>query len=113
MSTAPAQPFVRRTRGYPGREELDAVNMRFRRALARLAREGTKDPATAAKLAPIIAEAVRTLERLTAKATEAEGNSARNRAAMEREQANLERLACRAGITLRRPPAKPTGRADG
>jgi hypothetical protein len=66
--------------------------MRFRRAIARLAREGRTDPDTAAKLPPIVAEAVQTLDRLAAAASEAEGQSARNRAAMEREQAKLDRL---------------------
>ncbi|MBT2397231.1 hypothetical protein [Streptomyces sp. ISL-100] len=112
MPDTPAEPFIRRHRGYPGREQLDAVNMRFRRAVARLAREGAKDPATAAKLAPIIAEAVEALERLTAQASQAEGSSAGHRGAMEREQAKLDRLARRAGITLRPAPTTRAGRAD-
>lgn len=92
MPDAPAQPFTRRSRGYAGRDQLDAANMRFRKAVARLAREGDKDPDTAAKLPPIIAEAVQTLDRLATAAIEAEGNSARHRAAMAREQAKLDRL---------------------
>lgn len=67
----------RRTKGYPGRERLNDANMRFRAALAQLHREGQRDPNTAAKLLPLIDEAVQTLERLTTAATVAAGNSAR------------------------------------
>ncbi|MFG2671165.1 hypothetical protein [Streptomyces sp. NPDC048445] len=97
MPDTPAQPFTRRTRGYPGRDQLDAANMRFRKAVARLAREGARDPATAVKLPPIIAEAVQTLDRLTAEAADAEGNSERHRVALAAEAEKLARLQRRLG----------------
>ncbi|MGC5007447.1 hypothetical protein [Streptomyces sp. DT203] len=92
MTPASPEPFTRRTRGYPGRDQLDAANMRFRKAVARLAREGTKDPATATKLPLIVAEAVQMLDRLTAAAIEAEGNSERHRAALAAEAEKLAQL---------------------
>ncbi|MFE0727064.1 hypothetical protein ACFW2X_02215 [Streptomyces antibioticus] len=79
--------------GYPGRDRLDDANRQFRRALARLAREGRRhDPDLLAEVERIAAEAADTLDRLTQAATTAEGNSARHRAALAREQQNLDRL---------------------
>ena len=78
--------------GYPGRDRLDESNRQFRRALARLAREGRRhDPALLTEVERITAEAAAVLDRLTTAATEAEGKSARHRAALAREQENLTR----------------------
>jgi hypothetical protein len=87
-------PHIGTPKGYPGRPELDAANARFRKALARLWREGTRhnDPDIRAAVAPITAEAVAVLDRLTDAAVAAEGNSARHRAALAREEAKLARL---------------------
>jgi septal ring factor EnvC (AmiA/AmiB activator) len=92
MPDTPEQPQTTAVRGYPGRNSLDAASNRFRRALARLAREGRTDPETAAKLPPILAEAVETLDRLAAAASKAEGESARNRKAIAAQEARLARL---------------------
>ncbi|MEU3730293.1 hypothetical protein AB0E81_12900 [Streptomyces sp. NPDC033538] len=79
--------------GYPGRDRLDDANRRFRRALARLAREGRRhDPDLLAEVERIAAEAAGTLDRLATVAVKAEGNSGRHRAALEREQQNLDRI---------------------
>ncbi|SFD61783.1 hypothetical protein [Streptomyces aidingensis] len=89
--------FVRRSRGYPGRDRLDAASMRFRRAVARLHREGQRsDPQTAAKLGPIVAEAEAVLLRLAERAEKAENESARNRRLLAEEEARLDRLLRRA-----------------
>lgn len=77
----------RRIKGYPGREELNEANMRFRAALTQLHREGVRDPKTAAKLLPLVEEAVQVLERLTTDALVAAGNSERWRAAAAAEAA--------------------------
>ncbi|MFF3897922.1 hypothetical protein ACFYY3_33175 [Streptomyces sp. NPDC001812] len=78
--------------GYPGRDRLDAANRGFRRALARLAREGRRhDPELLPEVERIATEAAGHLERLAEDATEAEGKSTRHRAALAREQENLTR----------------------
>ncbi|MFI1422746.1 hypothetical protein ACH4VX_33210 [Streptomyces sp. NPDC020731] len=78
--------------GYPGRDQLDDANRRFRRALARLAREGRRhDSELLAEVARIAAEAADILDRLAKDATEVEGKSARHRAALAREQQALTR----------------------
>ncbi|MFE4692928.1 hypothetical protein ACFRH6_23110 [Streptomyces sp. NPDC056749] len=91
MSTAPTAPAAS---GYPGRDQLDGANQRFRRALARLAREGRRhDPTLLATVERIATDAAGALDRLAVAAAEAEGNSARHRAAIDREQQKLDRLA--------------------
>jgi hypothetical protein len=96
MPDSPTAPpaHVGTPKGYPGRPELDAANARFRKALARLWREGTRhdDADTRAAVAPITAEAVAVLDRLTDAATAAENNSARHRAALAQEKDKLARL---------------------
>ncbi|MFC9050058.1 hypothetical protein [Streptomyces anthocyanicus] len=80
--------------GYPGRDRLDDTNRHFRRALARLAREGRRhDPDLLAEVERIATDAAGILDRLTQAATTAEGNSSRHRTALGREQQNLDRLA--------------------
>ena len=91
-TTTPNEQFVRKAKGYPGRDQLDQASMRFRRAVTRLHREGLKDPVTAAKLGPIITEAVAALDSLAQRAQKAENESARNRAMLAREQEKLERV---------------------
>jgi hypothetical protein len=105
MPDTPIPPHAGTTKGYPGRPELDRANARFRRALARLWREGTRhdDPDTRAAVGPIAAEAVAVLDRLTAAATAAEGNSARQRAALAREADKLARLSRKLGRPLGQP----------
>lgn len=99
-------------KGYPGRPDLDAANARFRRAVARLWREGTRhnDPDTRAAVGPIVAEAVQVLDRLAAAATTAEGNSARHRKALAAEEAKLARLERRLGRPIGGGPARGVGR---
>lgn len=108
MPETPIPPHAGTAKGYPGRPELDRANARFRRALARLWREGTRhdDPGTRAAVGPIVAEAVATLDRLTAAAATAEGNSARHRAALAREEAKLARLARKIGGPIRLEPPR-------
>ncbi|MEU3750581.1 MULTISPECIES: hypothetical protein [Streptomyces] len=94
MSTAPTPTTITPpASGYPGRDRLDGANQHFRRALARLAREGRRhDPTLLAAVERIAMEAAEALERFALAATEAEGNSARHRAALDREQARLDCL---------------------
>ncbi|WP_017239522.1 hypothetical protein [Streptomyces sp. SS] len=94
MSTAPTPTTITPpASGYPGRDQLDGANQRFRRALARLAREGRRHDATLlAAVERIATDAADALDRFAVAATEAEGNSARHRAALDREQARLDRL---------------------
>ncbi|MFE4409078.1 hypothetical protein [Streptomyces sp. NPDC056821] len=95
MHGTPAKdPHTPPASGYPGRDRLDDANRQFRRALARLAKEGRRhDHALLGEVERIAAEAAGTLDRLTRAAIEAEGNSARHRAALAREQQTLDRLA--------------------
>lgn len=93
MHSSPTTPDEQPS-GYPGRDQLDDANRHFRRSLARLAREGRRhDPALLADVQRIATAAADTLNRLAKDATEAEGNSTRHRAALAREQQNLDRLA--------------------
>lgn len=86
---------------YPGRPELDAANMRFRRALARLHREASRhDPDLTPRLAAIVGEATEHLLRLAADAEAAEDGSARHRAALKAEEEKMRgalRKAARGG----------------
>ncbi|NED35572.1 hypothetical protein [Streptomyces sp. SID8499] len=92
MHSSPTTP-AEQPNGYPGRDRLDEANRHFRRALARLAREGRRhDPTLLAEVERIATEAAGTLDRLTTAAFKAEGNSARHRTALTREQQNLDRL---------------------
>lgn len=91
-SSTATTPDEQQPSGYPGRDRLDAANRQFRRALARLAREGRRhDPELLPVVERIATEAAGTLDRLAKDATEAEGKSARHRAALAREQKNLTR----------------------
>ncbi|MEU3413745.1 hypothetical protein ABZ760_21160 [Streptomyces sp. NPDC006658] len=72
---------------YPGRDQLDAANMRFRRALARLHREGVRhDPDLLPELERIVREAAETLGRLAADAEAAENTSQRHQAALKAQE---------------------------
>ncbi|MGW6584436.1 hypothetical protein [Streptomyces globisporus] len=87
------QPQGRKGQPIEGRAELDAAWSRFRRSMIRLAREGHRsDPATLAKLTPIVAEATETLNRLTGEAQAAENGSVRNRRLLEAEEQRLGKL---------------------
>ena len=84
--------------GYPGRPELDAANMRFRRALARLHKEGARhDPKLLADLEAIVGEAVEHLLRLAHDAEAAEDNSQRHVKAVEVAEDGLRRSLAKAG----------------
>ena len=105
---------------YPGRPALDEANMRFRRALARLYREGARhDPTLIPQLEAVVREATKRLTTLAAKAEQAEGTSARHRAALKKEEdktrATLRRAvrqgSTRAAAILARLDAQ-TGPAD-
>ncbi|MCP3769503.1 hypothetical protein [Streptomyces sp. MAR25Y5] len=92
MHSSTTTPDEQQPSGYPGRDRLDNANRGFRRALARLAREGRRhDPELLPEVERIATEAADHLERLAKDATEAEGNSARHRAALAREQESLTR----------------------
>lgn len=110
--TAPP-PHAGTPKGYPGRPELDAANARFRRALSRLWREGTRhdDPDTRAAVGPIAAEAAATLDRLATAAEQAEHNSARHRTALAAEEAKLARLERRLGRRI--GPERPSPATNG
>lgn len=87
--------------GYPGRAELDAANMRFRRGLARLYREGSRhDPKLLADLTAIVGEAVEHLLRLAGDAEAAEEGSERHRKDFAQGAAALERKMLRAGVRV-------------
>ncbi|MGW1363510.1 hypothetical protein ACWCQP_39600 [Streptomyces chartreusis] len=76
--------------GYPGREQLDTANMRFRRAVSRLHREaGRHDPKLMPEVARIVNEAAETLGRLAADAEAAENTSARHQAALKAQEDKL------------------------
>ncbi|MFE5852527.1 hypothetical protein ACFQ61_04810 [Streptomyces sp. NPDC056500] len=90
----PAADFVasRKNTAFEGRAELDQAWRCFRKALARLLREGRRsDAETLAKLAPIAAEAAEVLLRLAADAESAVSDSRRNRELLERDEARLRR----------------------
>lgn len=114
MPDTPPPPHAGTAKGYPGRPELDRANARFRRALARLWREGTRhdDPGTRAAVGPIVAEAVAVLDRLTVAAETAAGNSARHRAALAREADKLARLSRKLGRPLGQPRRPAPGDPD-
>ncbi|MEV6752378.1 hypothetical protein [Streptomyces sp. NPDC051214] len=83
---------------YPGRPALDEANMRFRRALARLYREGTRhDPELLPQLEAVVSEATKRLNTLAAKAEKAEDGSARKRAAVKAQEDTF-RATLRKGI---------------
>ncbi|TDT95336.1 hypothetical protein EDD99_7161 [Streptomyces sp. 846.5] len=88
----PQQLSPRSHKGYPGRAQLDRSNMRMRKAFARLAREGLRDPETAAKIAPIVQAAAEQMDRLAVEADRAADNSLRNRAMLSKEQAKLNKV---------------------
>ncbi|MEW2610241.1 hypothetical protein AB0937_08525 [Streptomyces sp. NPDC047880] len=104
---------------YPGRDQLDAANTRFRRAVARLYREaGRHDPKLMPEVERIVREAAETLGRLAADAEAAESTSARHQAALKAQEdkirAQLRPAARRgdpraAGI-LARLDQRPSGR---
>jgi hypothetical protein len=86
MPTSPAT-----SPAYPGRPELDTANARFRRALARLARETRRhDPTLMPRLTAIVGEATEHLHRLAADAEETENSSTRNRKAVADADARLK-----------------------
>lgn len=75
---------------YPGREQLDNANMRFRRAVARLHREaGRHDPKLMPEVERIVAEAAETLGRLATDAEAAENTSARHQRALKAQEDRL------------------------
>lgn len=75
---------------YPGRPALDEANMRFRRALARLYREGTRhDPSLIPQLEAVVSEATKRLTTLAVKAEKAEDGSARHRATLKAQEDKL------------------------
>ncbi|MCX4972182.1 hypothetical protein [Streptomyces sp. NBC_00620] len=90
---------------YPGREQLDTANMRFRRALARLHREaGRHDPALMPKLAAIVQNATTQLAALAVEAEKAEDSSTRHRAALKKEEDKV-RATLRKGVRRGDPRA--------
>lgn len=94
----PPQP---KPKGYPGRPELDAANARFRRALARLYREGARhDASLLPSLTAIVGEATEHLLRLAGDAEAAENSSTRRRKALADGSAALERKMRRAGMSV-------------
>ncbi|MGW7195997.1 hypothetical protein [Streptomyces chryseus] len=80
---------------YPGRAELDAADSHLRRTVSRLARQ--KDPATAAKAGPLVAEAAAALYAVAAKANAAIAESPTHQAAMRRADRKLARAVDRLG----------------
>ena len=91
---------------YPGRAELDAANMRFRRALSRLHREGARhDPKLLPRLAAIVGEATEHLLRLAGDAEGAENTSERHRKAIKAEQDKARRILGKAARETRAPPS--------
>jgi hypothetical protein len=75
---------------YPGRDQLDAANMRFRRAVARLYREaGRHDPKLMPEVERIVREAAEVLGRLAADAEAAENSSTRHQAALKAQEDKL------------------------
>ncbi|MET7900350.1 hypothetical protein ABZS86_02355 [Streptomyces sp. NPDC005355] len=77
---------------YPGRAELDAANMHFRRAVARLNREAKRhDPSLLPRLAAIVAEATEHLTRLANDAQTAEDSSERHRKALAEAETRMQR----------------------
>ncbi|MFH9012656.1 hypothetical protein ACH4C6_14860 [Streptomyces sp. NPDC017943] len=75
---------------YPGRDQLDVANTRFRRAVARLNREaGRHDPKLMPEVERIVREAAETLGRLAADAEAAENTSARHQAALKVQEDKL------------------------
>ncbi|MGW4021070.1 hypothetical protein [Streptomyces sp. NPDC005009] len=75
---------------YPGRDQLDTANMRFRRAVTRLYREaGRHDPKLMPEVERIVREAAETLGRLAADAEAAENTSARHQAALKKQEDKL------------------------
>jgi hypothetical protein len=91
--------MVRRSAGYPGRDELDRASDAFRRAVAALSREAKYDEKVPEQLAGIIGRAVQSLEELATEATVAAGNSARWKSALSKEMAKV--------VQLTKPGAKP------
>lgn len=77
---------------YPGRAELDAANMRFRRAVSRLFREAARhDPSLMPRVAAIVGEATEHLTRLANDAQAAEDSSERHRKALAEADTKMRR----------------------
>ena len=93
-TTSEPTPRSRGGRHYPGRPDLDRANAMFRRAVAKVFRD--PDPATSAKAASLVAEAVAALDAVTAKALKAQEDSTHHRAYMARKEAEFGRLIRRA-----------------
>ncbi|WP_327662447.1 MULTISPECIES: hypothetical protein [unclassified Streptomyces] len=72
---------------YPGRDQLDTANQRFRRAVARLFREAVRhDDKLLPEVERIVREAAEVLGRLAVEAENAEELSQRHQAATKREE---------------------------
>lgn len=104
--------FIRKAKGYPGRDQLDQASMRLRRAVARLHREGQLDPETAAKLGPIVGAAARSWDELAREAEKAADGSKRNRDRLAKAQAALDRKLART-VRQGRVPESLRRRAEG
>lgn len=85
------QNFVRRQRGYPGRDRLDASSMRFRSAVAKLARESEREPKLASEVEPIVSDACAALDALAKRADQTLARSARHQARIRSQLAKTER----------------------
>lgn len=101
----PAVQPVKRRGGYPGRAELNAAGDQFRRAVARLHREGVRhDPKLIPRMTAIVSEATETLTRLAAEAAKAEGNSVRHQRELKATEDKL-RATLRKGVRQGSPHA--------
>lgn len=97
MPDTPTPAPAPRIKGYPGRPELDAANMRFRRALTRCAREaGRHDQTLFPKLETIVRQATADLLRLAEQAEKVEEGSARHRKGLKDAEDKLNRSIRRA-----------------
>ncbi|ULR50594.1 hypothetical protein [Streptomyces deccanensis] len=75
---------------YPGRDQLDTANARFRRAISRLHREaGRHDPKLMPTVERIVREAADTLGRLAADAEAAESTSQRHQTDLKAQEDKL------------------------
>lgn len=84
------------SRGYPGRDRLDAAEQRFRARLKAVAREAITDEPMQAALAELIDAAVRDLEQLAEVADRALAAGGRHQARIRSEIKKAEQLARRA-----------------
>lgn len=83
---------------YPGRDQLDTANARFRRAIARLHREaGRHDPKLMSEVERIVREAADTLGRLAQDAEQAEGASTRHQRALKAQEDKTRAILRKAG----------------